>query len=126
MYQNIIIDVLNITKRKIIESKRVSGESENAVRDRIIAIIEKFTSEKKISDINKELYPDHFGQLKIDEPANPYFNLDKEQFIGKIRKDLFPYTSTEGGIEKIQLQNTIQELEVTTGKETFKINKNEW
>ncbi|WP_165590536.1 peptidoglycan-binding domain-containing protein [Chryseobacterium aquaticum] len=120
------IDVLNITKRKIIESKRVSGKSENAVKDRINAIIEKFTKEDKISDINKELYPNHFGQLKIDEPANPYFNLNKEQFIEKIKKDLFPYTSTEGGIEKIQLQNTIQELEVTNGQGTFKINKNEW
>lgn len=119
------IDVLNITKRKIIESKRVSGKNKDAVRDRINAIIEKFTEEDKISDINKELYPNHFGQLKIDEPTNPYFNLNKEQFIEKIRKELFPNVE-KSGVDKLKLKETIQELEVTTGKETFKINKNEW
>lgn len=119
------IDVLNVTKKKIIENKRVIG-GDSQIRDNIKSIIGKFNTETRLSAVNKELYPNHFGQLKIDNPANPYFNLGKQEFINKIRQDLFPYTSAEGGIEKIQLQNAIQELEVTNGKGTFKINKNEW
>lgn len=119
------IDVLNITRKKIIESKRVIG-SDAQVKENIKSIIGKFNTETRLSTTNKELYPNHFGQIKIDNPNNSYFNLNKQQFIDKIRQDLFPYTSTEGGIEKIKLQNAIQELEVTNGKGTFKINKNEW
>ncbi|WP_426482358.1 hypothetical protein [Chryseobacterium sp. R2ACT005] len=119
------IDVLNVTKKKIIENKRVIG-GDSQIRDNIKSIIGKFNTETRLSTANKELYPNHFGQLKIDNPTNSYFNLNKLEFINKIRQDLFPYTSAEGGIEKIQLQNAIQELEVTNGKGTFKINKNEW
>lgn len=119
------IDVLELTERKIIESKRVSGKNEDAVKGRINDIIKKFTKEEKISDINKKLYPNHFGQLKIDEPANPYFNLNKQEFIDKMRQDYFP-NQGNAGIDKTSLIKAIQELEVTNGQGTFKINKNEW
>lgn len=119
------IDVLNITRKKIIESKRVIG-SDAQVKENIKSIIGKFNTETRLSTTNKELYPNHFGQIKIDNPNNSYFNLNKQQFIDKIRQDLFPYTSTEGGIEKIKLQKAIQELEVTNGQGTFKISKDEW
>ncbi|ANF52035.1 hypothetical protein A0O34_16605 [Chryseobacterium glaciei] len=119
------IDVLNITERRIIESKRVIGSDEQ-VKVNIKSIMGKFNTETRLSTANKDLYPNHFGQIKIDNPNNSYFNLNKQQFIDKIRQDLFPYTSVQGGIEKIELQKAIQELEVTNGKGTFKINKDEW
>ncbi|UKB82405.1 hypothetical protein LF887_15480 [Chryseobacterium sp. MEBOG06] len=117
-------DTSHVSSLTNLEMLFIGGNSQ--IRDNIKSIIGKFNTETRLSATNKELYPNHFGQLKIDNPTNSYFNLNKLEFINKIRQDLFPYTSAEGGIEKIQLQNAIQELEVTNGKGTFKINKNEW
>ncbi|MGM5631021.1 hypothetical protein O2K51_08975 [Apibacter raozihei] len=118
------IDVLNITDKKIIECKRVTG-GESQIKVNINSIIGKFTTETRLSTANKALYPLHTGQLRIDNPSNPYSNLSKQQFIDKVRQDLFPNIE-KAGIDKLKLKAVIEELEVINAQGTFKINSNEW
>ena len=122
------IDVLNITKSKIIESKRAFGQTD-AVKDRILDIIKKFTLENKLSPYNFGKYPNHVGQLKIDPDDisnNAFYNLDKTQFISKMRTDYFPNVGG-AGIDKIKLQGAIKELNVETAPgKSFTILTTEW
>lgn len=118
------IDVLNITDKKIIECKRVTG-GESQIKVNINSIIGKFTTETRLSTANKTLYPLHTGQLRIDNPSNPYSILSKQQFIDKVRQDLFPNIE-KAGVDKLKLKEAIEELEVINAQGTFKINKNEW
>jgi hypothetical protein len=119
------IDVLNITKGKIIECKMVHRDKADNIRDNINAIIDKFTIPEKLSDANKLKYPNHLGQLNISNPSNPYYNLNKQQLIDAIKTDFFPNVGGSG-IDKSKLINAIQELEVINGQGSFTIKKTEW
>ena len=119
------LDVLTLDSKKIIECKRVSSSNGDAVRERINDIILKFNKNEKISLENLKKFPNHFGELKIDNINNPYYNLNKREFINKIRNDFFPNIENSG-INKIKLQESIIELEVVNNKGIFKISKNEW
>ena len=116
------VDVTIITKNALVECKNVTG-GVDAVRDRLDDIIKKFTDESKLSSSIKNQYANHYGKMNISNSANPYYNLNKEQFINKIKTDLL---DQEGGINKNNLINSISELHIENAQVRFVIKNTDW
>ncbi|WP_375604924.1 hypothetical protein [Flavobacterium davisii] len=116
------VDVTITTKKALVECKNVTGGAD-AVRDRLDDIIKKFTDESKLSSSIKNQYPNHYGKLNISNASNPYYNLNKQQFINKIKADLLDQA---GGINKNNLTNSISELHVENAQGRFAIKNTEW
>jgi hypothetical protein len=57
---------------------------------------QKFTDESKLSLSIKNQYPNHYGKMRIGNPSNPYYNLNKHQFINKIQTDLLDQAAEDG------------------------------
>lgn len=121
------VDVTITTSSTLVECKNIisSSPSGSAVRDNINLIIEKYTNPAKLSEAVKSNYPNHFGKINISSISNPYYNLSKEEFILKIRTDLFPNVGGSG-IDENLLKDAVKELHVENGKGRFVILANEW
>jgi hypothetical protein len=119
------LDVLNLTKMKIIECKRASGNSATTTAERLKDIVKKFTEEGKLSLKNKEVYPNHYGQLLIAGEGNPLYRMEKEDFISYMKNNHYenPQFNT---ISKDKLINSMKELEVSNGTGSFIIKSTEW
>lgn len=117
------VDVTIITKNALVECKNIIGGSSDAVRDNINNIISKFTTESKLSSSIKNQYPNHYGKISLSNTSNPYYNLDKTQFINKVKADLL---DKAGGVNKNSLTNAISELHIETGQDRFIIKSTDW
>ncbi|MDR7212130.1 fibronectin type III domain-containing protein [Flavobacterium piscis] len=126
------IDVLNITQKKIIECKRVRTENYKNVEDRLNDIVKKFTMESKLNNTNKGLYKNHEGQLFIDNVSNPYYNMNKDEFINALKNadglpsGTFPKIGNDPGQIPIENIKKIHTLTVKNGKGEFIITKEMW
>lgn len=118
------IDGLLHIEGAIVECKRVASVSESGIRDNINNIIKKFTLRSKLNDTNRIIFGDRtqfFGQLNVSNPANPFYNLNKAQFIERIKSD---YMNVPGGIEGDI--TVINQLNVVNGQGRFTILSSEW
>ncbi|QYS85507.1 hypothetical protein JJC03_09760 [Flavobacterium oreochromis] len=106
----------------MMECKYVTG-GEDAVRDNIKSIMGKYTEESRLSSSIKNQYPNHYGKLNISNTSNPYYNLNRQQFINKIKTDLLDQA---GGINKNTLVNSISELHVENAQGRFVIKNTDW
>ncbi len=127
------IDVLNLTTKKIIECKRVNTGNYKNVEDRLEDIVKKFTNENKLSTANKQLYPNHEGQLLISNSSNPYFNMDRQQFINALKNkeglpsnDSFPKIGNGDNQISIDDLKKVHKLTIKNGKGQFVITKEMW
>ncbi|MFK7033404.1 hypothetical protein, partial [Flavobacterium oreochromis] len=116
------VDVTFINKKAMMECKYVTG-GEDAVRDNIKSIMGKYTEESRLSSSIKNQYPNHYGKLNISNTSNPYYNLNRQQFINKIKTDLLDQA---GGINKNTLVNSISELHVENAQGRFVIKNTDW
>ncbi|WP_405247892.1 fibronectin type III domain-containing protein [Cellulophaga sp. Asnod2-G02] len=117
------VDVTITTKNTLIECKNIIGGTSDAIRDNINYIISKFTTESKLSSSIKIQYPNHYGKISVSNTSNPYYKLNKTQFINKIQTDLLGQT---GGINRNNLINAVSELHIETGQGRFIIRNTDW
>ncbi|WP_456314791.1 hypothetical protein [Pseudomonas shirazensis] len=118
------VDVTITTKSALVECKNITGGF-GAIRDRLDDIIKKFTDESKLSSSIKKKYPNHYGKISISNSSNEFYNLNKQQFISKMRQDLFPNVENSG-INKNKLIEAVKELHVENGQGRFIIKNTEW
>lgn len=117
------VDVTITTKGSLVECKNVTGSNASAFKDRLNDIISKFTNESKLSSSIKNQYPNHYGKINISNSSNPYYNLNKTEFINKVKLELLDQV---GGINKNNLINSISELHVETAQGRFLIKSTDW
>lgn len=118
------IDGLLHIEGAIVECKRVASVSESGIRDNINNIIKKFTLTSKLKQVNRIIFGERtqfFGQLNVSNPANPFYNLNKAQFIERIKSD---YINVPGGIQGDI--TVINQLNVVNGQGRFTILSSEW
>ena len=61
--------------------------------------------------------------MNISNSSNPFYNLNKQQFINKVRIDLLDQA---GGINKNNLINSISELHIENSQGRFVVKNTEW
>jgi len=100
--------------------------------------VKKFTLETKLKESTKQLYPNHHGQILIDKPAinkppNPYYNMDRDQFItalktgeGTPRGDLPPIIGNGANQIKLNDMKKVHKLIVNNSTGEFVITKEMW
>lgn len=116
------VDVTITTTKTLIECKNITGGAD-AVRDRVLDIIGKYTIDNKLSPAIKNQYPNHFGKISISNTANEFYNLNKQQIIIKFREE---FLDLPGGIEKNKLVNAIQKLYFENGQGRIIIKNTDW
>ncbi|MFT6337100.1 MAG: hypothetical protein ACJATI_003862 [Halioglobus sp.] len=121
---------LNGTLVGVGEAKRVSGYNFAATYDRLKDIVKKFIEPGKLPPGYSGDDIINYGFIKIDEPANPFFNLNEDELKNILINGNDQYPSIVGpySIGSIPAEDLakIDILRIINNDGEFKILANEW
>lgn len=117
------IDVLLPNEEIIIECKNISGLNSSSIKERLNDIIDKFKEESKLTTTMKNKYPNHYGKISFTEINNPYYNLNKSEFIKKMKNEIIDKID---GVKLLDLKNLVKELHIENSTGRFVIKNTDW